>query len=201
MGEGHPAVLTRQVRKEQSQESLSERGIISIAISRVMVIYKLSQGHQKLSVLSMRMNNLAGPPSEPGRTLSQYTSAQTSFLCLPLSAANCCVTLGKALNLSELQFPQLTNRRRKWWESSLILKSRLNHSWQMNLGNLLMNICLLKMCTASRRIGLCCVTGHQRRQKGGLEGRETWSFFPPSLSSCFPAFLPFTKVTLYKPCA
>lgn len=29
-------------------------------------------------------------------------------------------------------------------------------------------------------IGLCCVPGHQRRQKDGMEERETVSFFPPS---------------------
>lgn len=50
-------------------------------------------------------------------------------------------------------------------------------------------------------IGLCCVPGHQRRQKDGMEERETQCFFLPSLPSRFPAVISFTKVTLYRPCA
>ena len=102
--------------------------------------------------------DLAGPLSEPARTLSQHTFAQIAFLCSSLLAANCCVTVGKALNLSEPQCPQLTNGRGRWGESRLNSKAA---SFLADEPGVCVNEHLpVKGVHSKLRPRLCCVSGH-----------------------------------------
>lgn len=115
VGEGRGTLRPDSWGNSRVSESLLEAGTASLSGPKVMVIDRqISREREKLPVPRVCMNNLAGPPSEPGRNISPRMFSQTSFLHVPLSAADCCVTLGKAVNLSELQFPQVTNKRRRW---------------------------------------------------------------------------------------
>ena len=108
----------------------------------------------------MQTKDLAGPPSEPSRTLSQQTFAQTTFLGLTLSAANCCAPLGKAPNLPEPQCPPATNGRARWGESHLNCKIKAASFLAEEPGVFVNEHLLVKGVPGKLRPRLCRVSGY-----------------------------------------
>lgn len=59
-----------------------------------------------------------------------------------------------------------------------------------------MNICLQNMCIENYALDCAVSLGTKECRKMNWEEEKYGSsFLPPSLPSCFPAFIPFTKVT------